>query len=300
MTTTVPVAVIIPAYNAAPYIEVALRSVLQQTLPPQEILVVDDGSTDGTAGIAERLGANVIRQTQRGPAAARNRGIAASSAPLLAFLDADDWYAPAKLEREVERLQELGASCVCSDAWLVRGERVLSAKNDGKDVPSVLTLERLLRGNPIICSTVVVRREAVVAVGMFDEDPTLIATEDYDLWLRLARVEPIAYLAEPLAFYRLHEGSLSTNVRFLPGVDRILDKVEREFVEEAHFLNLIKRRRAEVRLDAAWELLQHNRNEDARKMLLASLQQTVTWKGLRMWARCMMPRSGRRDRVGDG
>lgn len=285
------VAVVIPAYNAAAFLPTALQSLQQQTHRPAEVVVVDDGSTDGTAAIAEQHGATVIRQSQRGPGAARNRGIQATRSPLVAFLDADDWFAPAKLGRQVARLVELGAMAICADAWIVRGDSVERSKNEQRIVPGVLTLERLLQANPVICSTVLVRRDALEQAGPFDEDPELIATEDYDLWLRIARREPIAYMAEPLTFYRVHDHSLSANARFLRGVDRIMDKMERVFGDEPHFQNLLRRRRASVRLDLAWDLVASGRRAEARELIQQAQQLAFSWKGVRMWLRSRLRRS---------
>lgn len=289
MTGTAPIAVVIPAHDAAAFLPVTLASLQQQTTPPQQVIVVDDGSTDGTAEVAEKHGAKVIRQAQAGPGAARNRGVAEATCEFVAFLDADDWYALDKLERSLDKLRELQATVLCTDAWVVRGDRVERRKNEHRVVPLVLTMEMLLRGNPVVCSTIVARRSAVLEAGGFDESPELIASEDYDLWLRMAHREPIAYLAEPLTFYRVHQGSLSANPRFLRGVDRILDKVAKAYEGEAHFLNLVARRRAEVRLDVAWDLLRGGRRSDARAMLAEAGRHARTWKGTRMWLRSLLP-----------
>jgi len=286
---TQDVAVVIPAFNAADLLPAALGSLQQQTLEPAEVVVVDDGSTDGTAEVAEQYGAKVIQQNQAGPAAARNRGIVETSAPLIAFLDADDWFAPTKLERQATKLDELGAVAIACDAWLVEDGRVLRCKNEGHAISSVLTHERLLQGNPVICSTMMVRRVVFEHVGVFDEDPDLIATEDYDLWLRLARREPIAYMSEPLAFYRVVAGSLTSNQRFLRGVDLIMKKVEHEVGDEPHFRKLLDRRRASVRLDLAWDLLQQpGRGRDARALIRQAQGYAFSWKAVKMWLRSLM------------
>jgi glycosyltransferase involved in cell wall biosynthesis len=281
MTRSVPVTVIVPAYQAAPFIEVALRSLQQQTAVPEQVVVVDDGSTDDTAAIAERL----VRQQQRGPGAARNRGLQEAKSDFVAFLDADDWYAPDKLDRSVNQLRQLGAACIASDAWLVRGDRVEGRKNDGRTVPAVLTQEFLLRGNPIICSSVVARRTAVEEVGCFDEAPDLVATEDYDLWLRLAQREPIAYLAQPMTFYRAHPGSLSANSRFLRGVEKILQRHAAQHPDRGHFANLIRRRRADVRLDLAWDLLAEGRSDEAQKLIREAQDLARSWRGYKLAVR---------------
>jgi len=289
MSRIAPVAVVIPAFNAAAYLQVTLDSLKQQTLVPEQIIVVDDGSTDATLAIAEQNGVLCLRQERGGPGAARNHGLALAKSEYVAFLDADDWYALDKIERSLEFVQELGADCVATDAWLVAGDRVERRKNEGRIVPAVLTLELLLGGNPIVCSTVICRREAVRIAGGFDESQEQVATEDYDLWLRLAQREPIAYLAEPLTFYRTHPGSLSNNTRFMRGVDRILDKVAQTHKGEAHFQNLVKQRRADVRLDLAWDMLREGRREEARQMLAEARGIATSWKGCRMWLRSLLP-----------
>lgn len=289
MSKVAPVAVVIPAHDAERFLPTALESLQKQTVRATEVIVVDDGSRDATAVIAEQAGACVIRQEQAGPGAARNRGLQRATAEFVAFLDADDWFALDKLERSVAVLQRLGARCLATDAWLVREDRVEHRKNAQRKVPDVVTLEHLLRGNPIICSTVVCRRKELLEVGGFDEAPDLVASEDYDLWLRLAAREPIAYLAEPLTFYRVTTGSLSANSRFLRGVDRILDKVAALHPGEAHFQNLVQRRRAELRLDVAWDHLRTGERQQARAMIVEAQRHARTWKGMRMWARSMLP-----------
>ncbi|MFY9345872.1 MAG: glycosyltransferase family A protein [Planctomycetota bacterium] len=284
-----PVTVVIPAFNAAPFLRVTLDSVQQQTALPEAVIVVDDGSTDDTAAVAAQCGATVLRQQQQGPGAARNRGVQAATTEFVAFLDADDWYTPDKLERAVKLLTELDAAAVATDAWIVRGDRIEGRKNQRRVVPSVLTLERLLQGNPVVCSTVVARTAVVRELGGFNEHPDLVATEDFDLWLRLAQREPIAYAPEPLTFYRVHVGSLSANTRFVRGIDRILGDLARQYAGEAHFLNLFRRRRADVRLDLAWDLIAAGRRSEARALIDEASQLARTWKGMRMKLRSLLP-----------
>ena len=284
-----PVTVVVPAYNAAEFLPFALRSLQQQTQPPEQVIVVDDGSTDGTLDVARQFGATCLQQLHAGPGAARNRGLAAATTEFVAFLDADDWYAPDKLERALEHLRDLRAACLATDAWIVTGNRVERRKNDRRTVPSALTQELLLQGNPIVCSSVVARREAVQKAGGFDEDPDLIATEDYDLWLRMSNEEPIAYMAEPMTFYRVHEASLSSNTRFLRGVDKILDRIANEHAGEAHFLGLIRRRRANLRLDVAYELIAQGQRGEARRWIDEADRLGRSWKGWRMRLRSLLP-----------
>ena len=286
---TQDVAVLIPAYNAADLLPAALGSLDNQTCKPSEVIVIDDGSTDGTAEVAESFGVQVIQQHQAGPAAARNRGIQESKAPLIAFLDADDWFAPTKIERQASKLHELQAGAIASDAWLVEDEQVVRCKNEGRSVSSVLTHERLLKSNPVICSSMMVRRDLLEQGGIFDEDPDLIATEDYDLWLRLSRLEPIAYMAEPLTFYRVVAGSLASNKRFLRGVDRIMQKLEDDMGDQSHCRKLFDRRRASVRLDCAYDLLQQSGGaQDARVLIKEAQRLAFSWKGMKMWCKSLL------------
>lgn len=280
------IAVVIPAFNASRFLGVTLDSLRSQTHAPTEVIVVDDGSTDDTVAIARRMGARVVSQPQRGPGAARNRGIREATATWIAFCDADDWFAPNKLERQLHSVKHLGAQCIASDAWVVEGDTVVRCKNSRRVVPAAITLDELLRSNPVICSTVLARRDAIDQAGMFDESPELIATEDYDLWLRMAVREPIAYLDEPLTFYRAHAGSLGANSRFLKGIDRIMDKMASSHGTQAHYRKLMDEHRAKVRLEVAWDLLCAGKRKACRAMV-AEARGLTGWTrpALRMWLR---------------
>ncbi|HEX5053072.1 MAG TPA: glycosyltransferase family A protein [Planctomycetota bacterium] len=282
MTRTAPVTVVIPAFNAAPFLAVTLESLQQQTTVPERVILVDDGSTDETLAIAGRFDVTCLHQLRAGPGSARNRGLREATSDYVAFLDSDDWYVPDKLERSIEHLEQLGAACVSTDAWCVRGDRIERRRNDRRVVPAAITLEQLLRGNPVVCSTVVARRRAVLDAGGFDESPELIATEDYDLWLRMAQREPIAYLPDPLTFYRTHAGSLSVNKRFLSGVDSILERIARAHEGEAHFQNLVLRRRSDARLDLAWDLMAEGRRAEAKALIAEAGRLSNSWKVWKM------------------
>lgn len=282
------VAVIIPAYNAAPFLQRALRSLQEQTNPPVETIVIDDGSTDGTREIAERMGVDCIRQERGGPGAARNRGLEATSAPLVAFLDADDWFVRDKLERQVALLQRLDVPACCSDAMVERDGEARGRKNQGREVPGELTLEHLLADNPVICSTVMARREAVCSAGGFNEDPVLVSTEDYDLWVRLAGQGYLAYQDAPLTHYRSHAESLSGNLRFLPGIDRIMEKVIDSSPGDARLRQMANRRRSAVRLDAAYDLARSGRGRRARELLREARNLSGwSWKAVRIHLRSL-------------
>ena len=204
--------VVIPAYNAEQYIAKAIESCFSQTYAPHEIIVVDDGSMDETARIAESFPApvRVIHlEKSTGPSFARNTGVQASTGDWLAFLDADDWFLPEKLERQ--RL------CALAHEHAILIYTGFLSSLNGVESPGQFNpptvLEPMLRYKCAFhVGTVALRRNAFDSVGGFD--PTIRGTEDWDLWLRLvARYSPRAFAAvpEPLAVYRTTPGSLSSN-----------------------------------------------------------------------------------------
>jgi glycosyltransferase involved in cell wall biosynthesis len=164
-----PVSVIVPAYNAARYLAEALESVLRQTWPPLEVIVVDDGSTDGSDEVAARYGPRVAvhRQPHRGVGAARNLGARLAAAPLLAFLDADDVWALDKLDRQCALLRSRPElACVFGQARQFLSPDLEPAarariQGDGTVRPAPLP------------SAMLIRREAFFAVGPFAEALTL-------------------------------------------------------------------------------------------------------------------------------
>ncbi|HHI79802.1 MAG TPA: glycosyltransferase family 2 protein [Planctomycetes bacterium] len=269
------VAVVLPAYRSSRFLGDALESLFAQSLPPDEIIVVDDGSPEDEEGVVRPYLDRVsyVRTENRGPGAARNLGVSLTHSPLVAFLDADDLWEPQKLQAQVAYLRERpGCLLVGADAWEF-GEGVplrrWSRQGGRKGAPR-LDLASLIAGNGLPTLTVMLRREAFERVGGFDEDRELIAVEDYDLWLRLAELGErtgafLGYVDEPLARYRRRGASLSGAERFLHGVSRVLDLLVRRNPGRPEILSLARRRRAGLYLDYAREL-------QDRGSLLASFQ----------------------------
>jgi len=220
------VSVVIPAYNAAPYVGQAVESVLAQTFDDLEVIVVDDGSTDDTADVVGRVGksARYVHQPNSGVSAARNKGIAESSGRYVAFLDADDTWLPEKLDRQLEALAAGPAYGLCHSAFIVsdvdlRPIEVRNRRPPGTPLESLL-LEGNVVGSP---STVICRRDLFDEAGGFD--PDLSQCADWDMWVRLASLTPFTRLDEPLVRYRQHETSMSSDPRLLEQDSlRVLEK----------------------------------------------------------------------------
>ena len=188
---------IIPAYNAAAYIARAIDSALAQTLPPLEVIVIDDGSSDNTVEVVEKYPAPVrlLRKANGGPASARNLGAKEAKGEWLALLDADDTCLPARLEREAALMDDPKVAVIYA--------RPAPLQND-------LTFVTLWKRNAITTSSVLLRKSALEQVGWFDESRELISVEDYNLWLRLAHAGwRFAVAPEKLVDYGPPAGSLS-------------------------------------------------------------------------------------------
>ena len=233
------VSIVIPSYQSAQWVHDAVSSALAQTHTPCEVIVVDDGSTDGTAKLLDSAFSSTIRihrQSNRGLAAARNAGLALARGDYVQFLDADDVLLPEKIATQVAALEHAPEFDIAfSDfAWLEGGE----PRASGMPVPRLPdgnALPALLARNFIVAHAVLARTAALRGVGGFDEN--LTACEDYDLWLRLAGAGT-RFLHTPgdLVLYRRTPGSMSAHS-------------ERQYVATA----LVLARAAQRGLDGATE-----------------------------------------------
>jgi glycosyltransferase involved in cell wall biosynthesis len=197
------VSVVIPTYNLAHFLPDAVESVRAQVWPDLEIIVVDDGSTDDTGRLLERLSRDgdvrCFRQENAGASSARNRGIREATKEWVAFLDADDFWLEGKLAEQFEALEEKPSA-----RFSYTGERLRFEGGAESDRASRATdaplLPQMLVGNIFATPTMLVRRDCFDAVGLFDE--RLRTGEDWDMWMRLAAHFDSARVSRPLTTVR--------------------------------------------------------------------------------------------------
>ena len=203
------ISVVIPAYNAAVFLAEAVESVLAQSYGVCEIIVVDDGSDDGTEAAARRHeNVRYFRQEHRGPSAARNRGIIEASGDLVAFLDADDIWMPEKIELQVEKFMNDPRLGLCASASYLCGPALDNKRINRHRLDSCRMIRRkLVVSNLFATPTVMVRRHCFEKVGLFDE--SLGFGEDWDMWLRVGNEFPMTYLDRPLCYCRAFSTSIT-------------------------------------------------------------------------------------------
>lgn len=208
------ISVIMPAYNAAAYISQAIASVLNQTYQELELLIIDDGSRDETERIIQQFSQQdsrirAIKNAENlGVAKTRNRGISLAKGEWIAFLDSDDIWRADKLEKQLEAAEQLHA------AFLFTGSAFVDDKGNHLEhylsVPSRITYRELLKQNIISCSSVLIRKELILAYPMEHADEM---HEDFAVWLQILRDHNMTAVGvdEPLLIYRISSNSKSGN-----------------------------------------------------------------------------------------
>jgi glycosyltransferase involved in cell wall biosynthesis len=276
------VSVIVPVFNGRDHVAAAIESALAQSMSRVEVVVVDDGSSDGSGELAESIAGRdsrvrVIRQENRGLSGARNTGVRESRGRYVGFLDADDLWLPEKLERQVPLLAP--GRVVFSDAFLMRNDAVSEERIFGAGrVAAAIDFEALLEQNPIPILTVLVERELLLDVGGFDE--SLLSVEDWDLWFRLHATGRVSFIGvdESLACYRINAGGLSSDrLRMARWRLKVLEKLADASFGETHRA-VSSRRRAEKQLLAgelrlrAWRYAGEGSFAEARADLREALR----------------------------
>lgn len=215
------VSVVIPAYNAAEYIGETLESVLAQSFSDFEVIIVNNGSTDQTLDVLgeftdERV--QVISQEGTGgPAGPRNRAIREARGEYIAFLDADDCWHGEKLERQLTFFRDHSECALVATQFVRIDENSVIISDDVLPVAIPEPnpgdwFERLCQGSFFANSGVMVRRSVITDLGGLDEHPWKTGTEDYDLWLRIARKFPVGICKGEMLRYRVHHGGYSNRI----------------------------------------------------------------------------------------
>ncbi len=243
------VSVVIPAYNRAETIERCLRSVINQTLPPHEILVVDDCSTDGTAQAAEKVASPLVRIVRMprnsGAQAARNAGIKAAVGDWIAFQDSDDEWLPDKLERQLRCALERDCPVVISDGLVVNGSNTAAYRVHDC---SGNCYKRLLTGPGPMFITLLAKKVCFETAGFLDE--RVPAFQEWDTCLLLAKHFPFGHVNAPLYRYHLHGGETISKdaARGARGIEYIVKKHAADIVRVAgrqayldHLVNIASR-----------------------------------------------------------
>lgn len=281
MTTFPQYSVVIPAYNCADTIRTTLDSVLAQTVPPGEVLVVNDGSSDTTCEIVESYGSPVrlITQANAGPAAARNNGIRQSQFDWIALLDADDSWLPNKLEHQLP---------LCADeVGLINCSEFQEEVDYG---PNGLDFATLWNHNSIGTSTVLLSKKAFNEVGGFEEDSKFICIEDFNLWLRiLAAGYRVATVTEPLVNYTPAEGNLSSNYECVIKAELYnVDQLGKKLSLPAE---MIRTKKAALYEEYAKAFFWKRNIPQARYYYRQLLKQRISINGLGYWLATFLPAS---------
>ena len=208
------VSVVIPTHNRADLIGEAILSVLDQTFENFDVHIIDNGSTDNTKAVIDSFADDRLHyfwQEDSGlPADSRNVGISRSRGEFIAFLDSDDSWLPDKLERQVEAMRANPNCGIVTSNYTCAGDHPLNGKTTlRKKIPTGKVFEKLLRANFICASMAMVRRSALQKAGVFDPNPSICCSEDFDLWLRILHDFELEYVKEVGGVYRIHASNLA-------------------------------------------------------------------------------------------
>jgi hypothetical protein len=304
MSRTHIISAVIPAYNSAAFIADAVGSIRAQTRQVDEIIVVDDGSTDDTATTVQRLGDGIqyLHQANAGPSAARNRGIEAARGDLIAFLDADDQWTRTKIEQQLAVMEQNPAIA------LVAGDMAEIDSQDNITVPSVLNkhsllvcfkdlgnepipnaLALLLKTNFIPTGTVLARCAALEEAGGFTTD--IRYGEDLELWAKLAAQHAIACLPEVLMLRRQHgENVTQATEPLLRDLIKVMSSLRAWDAKQLRQQSVDPNRLvAEAWGNLGYWQFSSGRLPDARQAFHSSLKEKATLRALLYSALCIIP-----------
>ena len=303
MTNETPsVTVVVAAYQAEQWIAETLESILAQTHPAEEILVVDDGSTDGTARELERFSDHirVIRRVNGGCSAAFNTGFQAARGDYVAECGSDDVWEPEKLERQVAALEAHPEVDIIFSAARLFGNQTGQWAMPPED-PSVGVLDQrrfgltLFRVNPVCPSTTLTRRSLYEQLGPFAERDEL-GTEDYDYWMRAQRAGAVFYYdPEMLVRHRRHESNASSNHLVMKRADLHVHTRDMDLIDDR---SLVQKVLARDYFVIGWLLQDQGDTREARSAFVSSLRHRPSLRAL-AWVLVLSAPERHRQTLGD-
>jgi len=299
-----PVSVVIPAYNSKEFIGAAVTSVRAQTLPVSEIIVIDDGSTDGTADIAAQLGVRVIRSEHRGISAARNIGIREAQHEWIAFQDADDLWEPEKLECQWQAsllYPDVGLVSCDLVQWVIGEAKPTAGSSRYDDAAIRASLRYIPEVNGSLAESIrfnspamLIRRELLLSVGLFDEDIEYV--EGVECYLRIMARCAVVLVELPLVIQRIHQANTSANsvgmrLSWIKMVDAIRAQPDKYPAGAAQVLG---KDIFEQLLPLGQILLAAGKTYEARELLRRSIKQRPSARALWWWTASFFPGPGRK------
>jgi glycosyltransferase involved in cell wall biosynthesis len=289
---TLKISAVIPTYNSANFITDAINSILIQSYPIEEIIIVDDGSTDGTEEVIRNLqarGVRYIKQSNQGPSSARNQGIMLAKNEWIAFLDADDQWTPNKIKLQVSSLirdkeirliaadmKEIDQYGVSLTTSVLAKHNLLASfqKLNGKPVTQALTL--LLQKNFIPTGTVLVARQTLLEAGLFNE--AIRFGEDLELWAKIAARNPIVCLPEILLLRRKHSNNATLNTEcMLEDLVKVMQSLKRNIgIELANEHCDVNQLIANSLTELGYLYFTQSKYREARSTFIASLRSSLS------------------------
>jgi glycosyltransferase involved in cell wall biosynthesis len=206
------VSIVLPAHNPGNYIVPTIESVIAQSFKDWEIIVVDDGSTEDLSYLGDKFPfIRLLREPNRGASIARNLAILASTGEFIAYLDADDLWAPTKLQRQMDLLAADPALGMCHTRWdAIDSAGTRTREGNARPIESYVDL---LQGCDICTSSVLLRKSALSVSGLFD--PFYKIAHDYEMWLKISRHYKIGFLPSCETLYRIHDTNITRGFQTL-------------------------------------------------------------------------------------
>jgi len=301
------ISAVIPTYNSAKFITSAIASIHAQTVPIDEIVIVDDGSTDDTERVVAGLKGNIVyyKQSNQGPSVARNKAIEIATGDWIALLDADDQWTPNKTKLQISALNITPSlhfifgdeaevdvdGNVITPSSLDKHNLLSELKRiSGQPIPNALAA--LVNKNFVPTSSAMFRRDTAIELGLFDT--SIRFGEDLELWAKIAARYPVACVTDALILRRKHSESATTATeRMLSQLPRVMASIREHTKAELTTQNIDPDK---IVADAYWTLgywyFIHNNTGKARNAFFKSLSEQISFRSVLYFAACLLPQRG--------